>query len=94
MPSTHCAKRILRILSRNPAQSYGCGLVKHHPFIDGNKRIGFMVAVGFLQLNGWRLEAKGIANGLGFLQDLVESLLNLRRHFQRMKDCSTDADRS
>ncbi|MFN0126251.1 MAG: type II toxin-antitoxin system death-on-curing family toxin [Verrucomicrobiales bacterium] len=39
------------------AASYGFGLVKNHPFIDGNKRIGFIVAVVFLQINGWRLEA-------------------------------------
>ena len=39
------------------AASYGFGLVKNHPFIDGNKRTGFVVAVIFLQFNGWRLEA-------------------------------------
>jgi death-on-curing protein len=35
-------------------------LVKNHSFIDGNKRIGFIVAVVFLQLNGWRLEASEV----------------------------------
>ena len=39
------------------AASYGFGIVKNHPFIDGNKRSGFVVAVLFLQLNGWRFEA-------------------------------------
>ena len=39
------------------AANYGFGLVKNHPFIDGNKRTGFVVAVIFLQFNGWRLEA-------------------------------------
>ena len=39
------------------AASYGFGIVKNHPFIDGNKRAGFVVAVLFLQLNGWRFEA-------------------------------------
>lgn len=39
------------------AASYAFGIVKNHPFIDGNKRAGFVVAVVFLQLNGWRLEA-------------------------------------
>lgn len=42
------------------AASYGFGLVKNHSFIDGNKRIGFIVAVVFLQLNGWRLEASEV----------------------------------
>ncbi|MDL5054792.1 type II toxin-antitoxin system death-on-curing family toxin [Oscillatoria laete-virens NRMC-F 0139] len=39
------------------AASYAFGIVKNHPFIDGNKRTGFVVAVTFLQINGWRLEA-------------------------------------
>ena len=39
------------------AASYGAGLVKNHPFVDGNKRIGFAVAVLFLDLNGYRFEA-------------------------------------
>lgn len=39
------------------AASYGAGLAKNHPFVDGNKRIGFAVAVLFLELNGYRFEA-------------------------------------
>jgi death on curing protein len=39
------------------AAGYAFGIVKNHPFIDGNKRAGFVVAVTFLQVNGWRLEA-------------------------------------
>ena len=39
------------------AASYGFGLVKNHPFVDGNKRIGFTVAVVFLELNGYRFQA-------------------------------------
>jgi death-on-curing protein len=39
------------------AASYGFGLVKNHPFIDGNKRVGFVVAVLFLELNGERFQA-------------------------------------
>lgn len=34
------------------AAAYAYGLVKNHPFLDGNKRIGFAVAVLFLELNG------------------------------------------
>jgi death on curing protein len=37
--------------------SYAFGIVKNHPFIDGNKRTGFVVAVTFLQCNGWHLGA-------------------------------------
>lgn len=38
------------------AASYGCGLAMNHPFVDGNKRIGFTVAVLFLELNGFRFD--------------------------------------
>ncbi len=34
------------------AAAYTFGLVRDHPFIDGNKRTGFIVGVLFLELNG------------------------------------------
>ena len=34
------------------AAAYLFHLVKNHPFIDGNKRVGFHVAYVFLALNG------------------------------------------
>lgn len=40
--------------------SYAFGLVKNHPFIDGNKRTGFIVAVLFLELNGFRFCANEV----------------------------------
>jgi death-on-curing protein len=33
------------------------GLVRNHPFVDGNKRTGFLVGVLFLELNGFRFTA-------------------------------------
>jgi death-on-curing protein len=33
-------------------------LTVNHPFIDGNKRIGFAVTDTFLRLNGYRITAK------------------------------------
>lgn len=39
------------------ASCYAHGLVKNHPFFDGNKRIGFMAAYTFLGINGRRLQA-------------------------------------
>ena len=39
------------------AAAYAFGLVRNHPFLDGNKRIGFTVAVVFLELNGKRFAA-------------------------------------
>ena len=37
--------------------SYAFGLVKNHPFLDGNKRTAFIVAAIFLEMNGWRFGA-------------------------------------
>ncbi len=39
------------------AASYGVGLAKNHPFVDGNKRTAFLAAGLFLTLNGHRLDA-------------------------------------
>jgi len=39
------------------AAAYGFGLVKNHPYRDGNKRIGFLALVTFLGLNRFDLRA-------------------------------------
>lgn len=39
------------------AASYAVGLIKNHPFVDGNKRIGFLAGALLLQLNGYRFTA-------------------------------------
>ena len=39
------------------AAAYAFGIVKNHPFIDGNKRAGFMAGATFLALNGVYLAA-------------------------------------
>lgn len=39
------------------ATAYTAGIIRNHPFIDGNKRTGFVVGVLFLELNGWRFTA-------------------------------------
>jgi death-on-curing protein len=39
------------------AAAYAFGLVRNHPFIDGNKRIGLATAVLFLNLNGYQFVA-------------------------------------
>jgi death-on-curing protein len=39
------------------AAAYTSGIVKNHPFIDGNKRTGFVIGVLFLELNGARFTA-------------------------------------
>ena len=39
------------------AASYGFGLAKNHPFVDGNKRTAFVAVELFLALNGYQLQA-------------------------------------
>lgn len=39
------------------AAAYAVGIVKNHPFVDGNKRTGAVVCETFLRLNGLRLVA-------------------------------------
>ncbi len=39
------------------AAAYAFGIVRNHPFIDGNKRIGFITAAVFLETNGYQLTA-------------------------------------
>jgi len=45
------------------------GIVRDHPFIDGNKRTGFVVGVLFLELNGYRFVAAE--------EDAAEAVLSL-----------------
>jgi death-on-curing protein len=35
------------------AAAYAFGLIRNHPYRDGNKRIGFLAVVTFLDLNGY-----------------------------------------
>lgn len=39
----------------NLAAAYAAGIIFNHPFVDGNKRTGFLAACTFLYLNGWDL---------------------------------------
>lgn len=51
------------------AAAYTAGIVRDHPFIDGNKRTGFVVGVLFLELNGYRFVASE--------EDAAEAVLSL-----------------
>lgn len=39
------------------ASAYTFGIVRNHPFMDGNKRTGFLIGILFLELNGVRFTA-------------------------------------
>jgi death on curing protein len=54
-PQSHLAYESSDIVEL--AAKYIAGLVRNHPFVDGNKRTGFVVGVLFLELNGYRFTA-------------------------------------
>ena len=39
------------------AALYTAGIVCNHPFVDANKRTGFVVGILFLEINGFRFQA-------------------------------------
>lgn len=39
------------------AALYTSGIVRNHPFVDGNKRAGFVTGILFLELNGFDFKA-------------------------------------
>lgn len=42
------------------AATYACGIIRNHPFVDGNKRTGFLAAYVFLNINGWQLNSSEV----------------------------------
>lgn len=47
-------------------------LTKNHPFVDGNKRIGFAAADTFLRLNGYKITASA-ENTYNMIINLLET---------------------
>jgi death on curing protein len=52
------------------AAAYGFGLVRGHPFNDGNKRAGFLAIGLFLELNGFEFEVEEV-NAVKTIMDLA-----------------------
>ena len=57
------------------AAAYGFGLVRGHPFSDGNKRAGFLAIGVFLELNEFALEVED-ANAVKTVLDLAAGELS------------------
>ncbi len=53
------------------AAAYAFGIIKNHPFVDGNKRTGFLASYIFLVLNGWELMASEV-DAVKAIQSLAE----------------------
>ena len=54
-PRHHFSYRSPRLAEM--AASYASGIILNHPFLDGNKRTGFMLAATFLEINGLEFTA-------------------------------------
>ncbi len=72
MPEATFSGEDLHPTLHEKAAAYLFHLVKNHPFVDGNKRVGLAVCLGFLALNGSKIRATddelvdlvlGVANG-------------------------------
>jgi len=51
------------------ATKYTAGIIRNHPFVDGNKRTGFLIGILFLELNGYRFSASE--------QDAAQAIMEL-----------------
>lgn len=67
------------------AAALGFALIRNHPFVDGNKRVGHAAMEVFLILNGWEIEAEvdvqerpvlDVADGAVGRDELTEWLSN------------------
>jgi death-on-curing protein len=69
------------------AASYAYGIVRNHPFIDGNKRTGFLVAYVFLNINGCELRLSE-AEAFAAVMALAAGEIDESTFSSRLKDAS------
>ena len=56
-PKMTAGKKYLHRTIFDKAAAYGFHVSRNHPFVDGNKRVAFVLMVLFLDRNGWELRA-------------------------------------
>src|SRR5882757_9340070 len=57
------------------AAAYAFGIIKNHPFVDGNKRTAYVLCRTFLKLNGHDIDATEIDKYQTFL-GLADGMIN------------------
>ena len=73
------------------AAAYTAGIVQNHPFVDGNKRTGFVVGILFLEMNGFEFTASEPEAAQAVLELAAGSIdetgfaLFLRDHTKRVR---------
>jgi death-on-curing protein len=50
------------------AAAYARGIIRNHPFVDGNKRTAYVLARTFLKLNGCDIEASDVEKYQAFIR--------------------------
>ena len=71
------------------AASYAYGVIRNHPFVDGNKRTGYVLARTFLKINGADIDASDIDKYATFLGVAEGSISEdalaewIRQHFAK-----------
>ena len=56
------------------AAAYTAGIIRNHPFFDGNKRTGFVIGVLFLEINGHIFTASEEASAQAVLSLAADTL--------------------
>jgi death-on-curing protein len=56
-PKTTVGGKFVHKTLFDKAAAYGFHVCKNHPFVDGNKRVAFVLMDIFLQKNGWEVTA-------------------------------------
>jgi death-on-curing protein len=74
------------------AAKYAAALTRNHPFPDGNKRVAFVVAAVFLELNGLRLEASE-ADAATTMRALAAGAMDEAAYAQWLRDHAGRAPR-
>ena len=58
------------------AAAYVVGINQNHPFVDGNKRTGYIVAGLFLQVNRYKLAILDQQAQISFFEDVAAGLIS------------------
>ena len=67
------------------AAAYATGIIRNHPSIDGNERVGFMVAYVFLSRNGVNLTATEVS-ATQAVMDLAAGQMTEEQFCQWLRD--------
>jgi death-on-curing protein len=50
------------------AAAYAWGIIRNHPFVDGNKRVALILCETFLIINGYELDADDVSLTMAFVE--------------------------